>query len=104
MALDLKSDEAFFAAIEGIPRVVELIAAVPEAKRSIALAAAQQSYQQTAQILGYEKGDAQDWASAVMLQLESASLANAGASNTFTAKAPEAWQIDSQPARLVFGE
>jgi len=42
----------FFAAIEGIPKVVELIVGVPEPKRSIALAAAQQSYQETAQKLG----------------------------------------------------
>jgi len=92
MALDLENDEVFSAAIEGIPKVVELIASVPEAKRSFALAAAEQSYLQTARILGYEKGDAQDWASAVMFQLEIASLASEGESKNFTAAAPAAWR------------
>jgi hypothetical protein len=35
--MDLKSNEAF---CEGIPKVVDLIANVPEAKRTLALAAA----------------------------------------------------------------
>jgi len=97
MALDLENDEVFSAAVEGISKVVELIASVPEAKRPIALAAARQSYQQTAQALGYEESDAQHWASAVMAQLEIASLASEGASNKFTATAPAAWQ-NSQPS------
>jgi len=96
MALDLENDEVFSAALEGISKVVELIASVPEAKRPIALAAARQSYQQTAQALGYEESDAQHWASAVMAQLEIA-LASEGASNIFTATAPAAWQ-NSQPS------
>jgi len=97
MALDLENDEMFSAAIEGIPKVVELIAGVPEPKRSIALAAARQSYQETAQKLGYEESDAQHWASAVMVQLEIASVASEGVSNIFTATAPAAWQ-NSQPS------
>jgi hypothetical protein len=92
MALDLENDEVFSAAIEGIPKVVELIASVPEAKRSIALAAAEQSYLQTAQILGYEKSDAQHWASTIMFQLEIAFLASEGVFKNFTAAAPAAWQ------------
>jgi hypothetical protein len=44
----------FSAAVKGLPKVVELIAAIPEEKRSLALAAAQQSYLQTAQAVGYD--------------------------------------------------
>jgi hypothetical protein len=69
MALDLENDEVFSAAIEGLPKVVELIATVPEDKRWLALTAAEQSYLQTAQTLGYEGADAQQWASVVMSQL-----------------------------------
>ena len=76
MALNLENDEVFSAAIEGLPKVVELITTVPEEKRSLALAAAQQSYLQTAQSLGYDKTDAQLWASVVMSLFEIASLAS----------------------------
>jgi hypothetical protein len=69
MAVDLENDEAFSAAVEGLPKVAELIATAPEQKRWLALAAAQQSYVQTAQKLGYEENDAQEWASAVMTLL-----------------------------------
>ena len=77
VALDLKNDEVFSVAIEGIPRIVEFIATVPVAKRSLALAAAQQSYLKTAQTLGYDEADAQKWALAVMSLLEIASIASA---------------------------
>ena len=69
MALDLENDEVFSAAIEGLPKVVELIATVPEDKRWLALTAAEQSYLQTAETLGYEGADAQQWASVVMSEL-----------------------------------
>jgi hypothetical protein len=62
-------------AIEGIPKVVELITTVPDEKRSLALEAARQSYLQTAQALGYAPTDAQEWASTVTSMLEIASLA-----------------------------
>ena len=88
MALDLENDEMFSAAIEGISKVVEFIATVPEAKRPLVLAAAKQSYLQTAQTLGYEESDAQLWASAVMFQLEVASLARERGSKIFTATFP----------------
>ena len=74
MALDLENDEVFSAAIEGLPKVVELVATVPEAKRLLALAAARQSYLRTAQALGYEESDAECWASTVMSLLEITSL------------------------------
>jgi hypothetical protein len=63
---DLEKDEAFSAAVNGLPKIVELITAAPEEKRSLALAAAHQTYLRTAQELGYDESDAQQWASAVM--------------------------------------
>jgi hypothetical protein len=66
MALDdLENDEVFSAAVNGLAKVVELITAAPEDKRSLALAAAHQAYLRTAQELGYDESDAQQWASAV---------------------------------------
>ena len=41
---DLENDEVFSAAVNGLPKVVELITAAPEEKRSLALAAAHQAY------------------------------------------------------------
>ena len=67
---DLENDEVFSAAVKGLQKVVELIAAIPEEKRSLALAAVQQSYLQTAQAVGYDESDAQQWASALMSLLE----------------------------------
>jgi len=75
MALDLENDAAFSVAVDGLPRVVELITTVPDEKRALAFAAAQQSYLQTAQALGYEESDAQQWASTVMSILEITALA-----------------------------
>jgi hypothetical protein len=63
---NLENDEVFSAAVNGLPKVVELITAAPEDKRSLALAAAHQAYIRTAQELGYDESDAQQWASAVM--------------------------------------
>jgi hypothetical protein len=63
---DLENDEVFSAAVNGLPKVVELITAAPEEKRSLAFVAAHQAYLRTAQELGYDESDAQQWASAVM--------------------------------------
>jgi hypothetical protein len=63
---DLEKDEVFSAAVTGLPKVVELITAAPEEKRSLALSAAHQAYLRTAQELGYNESDAQQWASEVM--------------------------------------
>ena len=63
MRLDnLENDEVFSAAIKGLPKVVQLIAVVPEEKRS--------PYLRTARELGYEESDAHQWASMVMSLLE----------------------------------
>jgi hypothetical protein len=69
MALALEEDEVFSAAIAGIPRIVELIATVPEEDRSRVLEAAEKSYINTAHSLGYQDADARQWASAVMSRL-----------------------------------
>jgi hypothetical protein len=69
MALTLEEDEVFSAAIAGIPRIVELIATVPDEDRSRVLEAAEKSYINTAHSLGYQDADAQQWASAVMSRL-----------------------------------
>jgi len=76
MALDLENDEVFSAAVEGLPKIVELITNVPEEKRSFALAVAKQSYRETAQSMGYDETDAEQWASTVMSLFEIASLAS----------------------------
>jgi|SRR6516165_10209924 hypothetical protein len=76
MALDLENDEAFSAAIKGLPKVTELIASVPKEKRFLAWCAARQSYVQTAQTLGFEENDAQEWASAVMTFVKSPTQPN----------------------------
>jgi Glu-tRNA(Gln) amidotransferase subunit E-like FAD-binding protein len=67
---DLESDEVFSAAVRGLPKIVKLIAAIPEEKRSLALRAAQQSYLRTAQAVGYDESDAPQWASALVSLLE----------------------------------
>jgi hypothetical protein len=69
MALTLEEDEVFSSAIAGIPRIVELIATVPDEDRSRVLEAAEKSYMNTAYSLGYQDADAQRWASAVMSRL-----------------------------------
>jgi hypothetical protein len=69
MTLILEEDEVLSAAIAGVPRVAELIATVPAEGRSRALEAAEKSYLKTAQTLGYQDADAQQWASAVMSRL-----------------------------------
>ncbi len=75
MALnDQKNAEIFSAAVKGIPRVVDLITITTfsAAKRPAALAAAQQSYLQTARTLGYSETEAQQWASMIISMLENA--------------------------------
>jgi hypothetical protein len=69
MTVNLEGDQAFSAAIAGLPKVAELIAALPAADRVRALEVVEESYEQTARTLGYEDSDARQWASAVMLQL-----------------------------------
>lgn len=65
-----KDDAVLSAAIDGIPKIAERIANLSPSVRSRALAAAEQSYLQTARSLGYDELDAQLWASTVMVQLQ----------------------------------
>jgi len=56
--------------VAGIPRVAQAIAEIPTEHRAKALGAAERSYRQTVQELGYEEGPVQSWVSAVMLRLQ----------------------------------
>jgi Cdc6-like AAA superfamily ATPase len=82
---DLENDEVFSAAIKGLSKIVELISIIPDEKRSLALAAASQTYLRTAQELGYNESDAQQWASAVISLIEIATVTSELASAKMTA-------------------
>jgi hypothetical protein len=70
MSQMVENDAVLSAAIDGIPRIAERIANVSPSVWSRALAAAEQSYLQTARALGYDELDAQLWASTVMVELQ----------------------------------
>jgi hypothetical protein len=82
---DLENDEVFSAAIRGLSKIVELISVIPDEKRSLALAAARQTYLRTAQELGYDESDAQQWASAVISLIKIATVTSELASAKMTA-------------------
>ena len=67
--VELGEDEVFSAAVAGLPKVAELIATFPVEDRMRALEAAERSYLETARGLGYQEGDALQWAAAVMFRL-----------------------------------
>jgi hypothetical protein len=69
MVSNLEMEEMLEAAIAGIPRVAKAIAAVPAKQRARALKAAEQSYLQAVQDLGYGEAATQKWVSAVMFGL-----------------------------------
>lgn len=50
--------------------MAQAIAEIPTEHRAKALGAAERSYRQTVQELGYEEGPVQSWVSAVMLRLQ----------------------------------
>ena len=58
------------AAVAGIARVAQVIAENPAEHWAKALEAAERSYRETLQDLGYEEGLVQSWVSAVMLRLQ----------------------------------
>ena len=66
MASNSESDQISEMAIAGISRVAQAIAAMPAEDKVRALEAAERSYCQTAQALGYRKRQAQRWAAAIM--------------------------------------
>jgi hypothetical protein len=72
MGLYQESAEPFSAAVEGIPRVVELITSLPREEHPAALLVARQSYLQMARTLGYQETEAQQWASMIISMLENA--------------------------------
>ena len=70
MASISEEEEVLEAAVAGIPRVAQAIAETPAEQRAKALEAAERSYHQTVQDLGYEEGRVQSWVAAVMLRLQ----------------------------------
>lgn len=82
---DLENDQVFSDAIRGLSRVVGLISVIPDEKRSLALAAAHRIYLRTAQKLGYDESDAQQWASAVISLIKIATVTSELASAKMTA-------------------
>jgi hypothetical protein len=81
MALDLESDTLFSNVLAGLPRVAEVIATVPEEKRSLALDAAQQGYLRIARGAGYDEAEAQEWTSAIMVRLRAESAREAASTD-----------------------
>jgi hypothetical protein len=69
--VDLTEDrEAILkAAIDGVWRVAEAIAALPQTHQERALEAAEQTYQQTVRDLGYPEDDALSWVLHMMYRL-----------------------------------
>jgi hypothetical protein len=65
-----KSDEVLRSALVGVPRVAAAIAYMPPQDRKRAFTAAQQSYERTAQELGYTRAAARQWASTVLRRLK----------------------------------
>jgi hypothetical protein len=55
-------------------KVLELIATIPEAKRTLAWAAAKRIYLQRGRMLGYDEHGAEDWASEIISRLQIAYL------------------------------
>jgi hypothetical protein len=70
MTLTLDDDEMLSAAIAGVPKIAEFIAAVPAEERTRALEAAEKSYLETAHTLGYQADAARQWVSTVMSRLQ----------------------------------
>lgn len=64
-------DEALQAAIIGLPRVAEALAAVPSNTQPKAWAAVEGSYRRSALDLGYSDSEAQNWVDAIMFRLRS---------------------------------
>jgi dihydrodipicolinate synthase/N-acetylneuraminate lyase len=69
MMSNSEREEILEATIAGMPRVAQVIAAIPAKHRGNALEAAEQSYLQSVQDLGYAEAATRKWVSAVMFQL-----------------------------------
>ena len=66
--LDTK-EQVLEAAINGVSRVANAILATPTEKRTKALDAAANGYRQTAQDLGYDEAEIQEWLHGIMFSL-----------------------------------
>jgi hypothetical protein len=64
-------EEILATAVAGIPRVAQLIAAIPTEQRAKALDAARRSYLKTVQDLGYGEAAGEEWVSDLMRYLRS---------------------------------
>ncbi len=64
------SDEVLRSALVGVPRVATVIAYMPPQDRERAFAAARDSYEKTAQKLGFTRTAARQWASTVLRRLK----------------------------------
>ncbi|MGA2314398.1 MAG: hypothetical protein ABSF87_18920 [Xanthobacteraceae bacterium] len=69
MASSSQEEEILETAIAGIPRVAQVIAAIPREHQAKALEAAESSYRQTVLDLGYEEAPTKVWVAAVMFRL-----------------------------------
>ena len=104
MASSVEAEKVLEAAFAGIPRVAQAIAETPAEQRAKALEAAERSYRQTVQDLGYEEGPVRSWVSAVMLRLQTevrnrkfdeAEDAGSIARRTFAGRDRGRWQCHS---------
>jgi hypothetical protein len=68
LSLDTK-EQVLEAAINGLSRVAEASCATPTEKRTQALDAAANRYRQTAQDLGYDEAEIQEWLHGIMSHL-----------------------------------
>lgn len=69
MASTSEKEEILEAAVAGIQRVAEAVAASPEEVRAEALDAVENSYRRTARDFGYDEDLIQSWVSTIMLRL-----------------------------------
>ena len=69
MGSNRKAEEVLEAAVAGVSRVAEAIAAMPAESRVTALEAAERSYRNTAMELGYGLERAEQWAETMMVSL-----------------------------------
>jgi hypothetical protein len=69
VAATFEGQDELEAVVAGIPTMADIIAAMPDGQRAIALDALEHHYLQTAQNLGCTEGPARTWTSAVMLLL-----------------------------------
>jgi hypothetical protein len=69
MASNSEAEKILLLALDGIPRVAQVIAKIPTAHQKRAFDAAESSYRQTVSELGYEGEDAERWVGALMLRL-----------------------------------